>query len=166
MPHPAPHIRWAWRLSSRHHPAVAPSIARRPPSNSPIGCASNRLPAMIRSSSVTNSSASGCSWRTRSTNVRGATSATSASDAVHRVSSLQRSGSGRSMRGLRSHHCADRAARNVGGDHVLMHSPREMGYGHAALLTQSLDNLAGSGGPLQVAHIPTPGTTTTTALRP
>ncbi len=46
-----------------------------------------------------------------------------------------------------------------------MHSPREMGYGYAALLAQSLDNLPGSGGPLQVARIPTP-TTTTKAFRP
>ena len=29
--------------------------------------------------------------------------------------------------------------------------------GYAALLTQSLDNLPGSVGPLQVDHIPTPG---------
>jgi hypothetical protein len=29
-------------------------------------------------------------------------------------------------------------------------------YGYAALLTQSLDTLPGSAGPLQVAHIPTP----------
>ena len=29
--------------------------------------------------------------------------------------------------------------------------------GYAALLAQSLDNLPGSGGPLQVDHIPTPG---------
>ncbi len=50
--------------------------------------------------------------------------------------------------------------------HVLMHSSREMGCGYAALLAQSLDNLSGSGGPLQVAHIPTRDTTTTTALRP
>ncbi len=78
---------------------------------------------------------------------------------------LQSSGSGRPMRGLRSHHAADRVAGNV-GRYVLMHSPREMGCGHAALLTQSLDNLPGSGGPLQVAHIPTPVTAATTALRP
>lgn len=46
-----------------------------------------------------------------------------------------------------------------------MHSPREMGCGHAALLTQSLDNLEGSTGPWKVDHIPTLGTTTTTAFR-
>lgn len=37
-----------------------------------------------------------------------------------------------------------------------MHGPCAIWYGHAALLTQSLDNLPRSGGPLQVAHIPTP----------
>src|SRR6266542_3222629 len=55
---------------------------------------------------------------------------------------LQSSGSRRTVRGLRSHRAANRVADNVGGDIVLLHSPREMGYGHAALLTQSLDNLS------------------------
>src|SRR5205807_8219531 len=47
------------------HPAVAPSTARQRVSNSLIDCVTNGKPAWIRSSFASNSSASGCSWRTR-----------------------------------------------------------------------------------------------------
>ena len=50
-----------------------------------------------------------------------------------------------------------RLAWRGGGRHRLNPQRRANRYGHAALLAQSLDNLPGSAGPLQVDHMPTPG---------
>ena len=56
------------------------------------------------------------------------------------------------------HDCSPRRPPRRGGDrHRVNPQRRANRYGHAALLAQSLDNLAGSAGPLQVDHMPTPG---------
>jgi hypothetical protein len=66
-------------------------------------------------------------------------------------------GTGRGVSGLRPPRSRRRPARRGGVHQGVNPQRRANRRGYAALLAQSLDNPPGSGGPLQVDHIPTPG---------
>ena len=134
------------RCAVARHRAPAPSIAnRRPASNCAYRLRHQRAShAWIRSSCASNSSVSGCSWRTRSTSVRVVASGSLASAVARDCHLFARSvGLGRQLSGLRHRHPARRSARTGRRWHHRDPLARRRGDGHDALFAQGLDNPCG-----------------------